>query len=251
MTPYVVYGIPDEQWIAAAAASTSLKEAVGIVDVAKYPAWHHLTTKHRADLVSAMRLVLGRERPLRVCRTGCGHPARSQVLQTGPRLCSTCYQRQLRGGEAGPANDRARARGQECTIEGCTDEQYAKQMCNLHWQRVRLWGYPGGPGRMRRNWWLAGFSADDMRACKEFVYGKREDRPLTDEGIRLRIDYEAIIKNDPCVYCGEPGGEVEHVEPLALGGSSEWDNLAGACRSCNSSKHATPLLMYLLAKQRR
>lgn len=47
-----------------------------------------------------------------------------------------------------------------------------------------------------------------------------------------------------CAYCqrsDQPGVEVDHIHPLALGGSHGLHNLAPACRSCNSSKSATPL----------
>jgi hypothetical protein len=246
--PRIIYGISDDRWVEASSLHPSVKRAVLAVNVSTYEAWFYQAKTYRPDLVAKMHDVVGTRLPVVLCVSGCGRPSRGQKYGS-VGLCATCYQRTLRtGASVGRAGDRPAAKGQSCTVVGCEEEQYAKRMCSLHWQRVRLWGHPGGPGRMRKNWWLAGFSADEMRACKQFVHGKRNDRPLTDEGIRLRIDYEAIIKNDPCVYCGGPAGEVEHVTPVVLGGSPEWDNLAGACRSCNASKHATPLLLYLLAR---
>lgn len=42
-----------------------------------------------------------------------------------------------------------------------------------------------------------------------------------------------------CVYCGRADDlTLDHVVPLSRGGSNEPDNLATACRSCNSSKNA-------------
>lgn len=47
--------------------------------------------------------------------------------------------------------------------------------------------------------------------------------------------------NFTCVYCGAHGTElsplhVDHVIPLSRGGTNCLDNLAAACRECNSSK---------------
>ncbi|MFC8065537.1 HNH endonuclease [Streptomyces sp. NPDC057293] len=60
------------------------------------------------------------------------------------------------------------------------------------------------------------------------------------------LEYVLIIANDPCVYCGAPAKSVDHVVPVARGGSGEWTNLAPACLSCNSSKCDEPLLAFLL-----
>ena len=42
-----------------------------------------------------------------------------------------------------------------------------------------------------------------------------------------------------CLNCGSFDLlEVDHIIPLALGGTNEWDNLQTLCRSCNRSKGA-------------
>lgn len=242
----VLYGVDDEAWIKAASQTPSLKRAVELVNASTYPAWWHMVKKHRPDLVENMRAVLGQDIPITYCRTGCGRPQRAQRwVRQG--LCSNCDARDRRGVTVvGPAGDRPIAKGRECQLDGCSRGQYAKGHCNLHYRRRRDWGHPGGLGPMRKNWRLSGFTPKEMRACREFVYGRRSDKPQTDEGIRLRMEYEAIIRKDPCVYCGGPGGEVDHIDPYVRGGSAEWANLASACRSCNASKHATPLLVFLL-----
>lgn len=60
-----------------------------------------------------------------------------------------------------------------------------------------------------------------------------------------RLRYE-ILRRDGfcCHYCGAPAHEgvplvVDHVIPVALGGSDEPTNLLTACRSCNAGKAAT------------
>lgn len=60
------------------------------------------------------------------------------------------------------------------------------------------------------------------------------------------LDYCRFIAEDPCVYCGVPSGSVDHIDPVMLGGTSDWTNLAPACSSCNSRKGGKPLLAFLL-----
>ncbi|HYG39793.1 MAG TPA: HNH endonuclease [Cytophagales bacterium] len=48
-----------------------------------------------------------------------------------------------------------------------------------------------------------------------------------------------IFKRDglKCQYCGSPDNlTLDHVIPKSRGGSSNWDNLITACKSCNSKK---------------
>lgn len=76
---------------------------------------------------------------------------------------------------------------------------------------------------------------------------RRRGAPM-DEGAK---EWATVILNDPCVYCGGEADTIDHIEPIAAGGSGAWDNLAPACRGCNSSKNDSPLLMYLLRERRR
>jgi 5-methylcytosine-specific restriction endonuclease McrA len=59
------------------------------------------------------------------------------------------------------------------------------------------------------------------------------------------FEYARLISNDPCAYCGKPTTEIDHIRPVARGGSGEWMNLTPSCRSCNASKNDTPLLHFL------
>lgn len=61
----------------------------------------------------------------------------------------------------------------------------------------------------------------------------------------LTSPYVQIIRHDPCVYCGGPAPTVDHIVPVSKGGTSEWSNLAAACKSCNSSKRDLDLLGFL------
>lgn len=57
--------------------------------------------------------------------------------------------------------------------------------------------------------------------------------------------YAEVLRGDPCSYCGAPVTEIDHIRPVSDGGSSGWDNLTGACRSCNGSKSRFDLLTFL------
>lgn len=58
-------------------------------------------------------------------------------------------------------------------------------------------------------------------------------------------EYVAILLNDPCSYCSMGGGVVDHIEPIADGGTNDVANLTAACRSCNAQKNDIPLIVFL------
>lgn len=59
------------------------------------------------------------------------------------------------------------------------------------------------------------------------------------------IAYVALIARDPCAYCGGVSTEIEHIDALKAGGANVPDNIARACKRCNSSKGKKPLLLFL------
>lgn len=63
-------------------------------------------------------------------------------------------------------------------------------------------------------------------------------RPILTEWLELR---RQIFERDnfTCRYCGKRGGRLhcDHIIPLSRGGSSDVENLATACQSCNCRKH--------------
>ncbi|WP_299458911.1 HNH endonuclease [uncultured Microscilla sp.] len=55
----------------------------------------------------------------------------------------------------------------------------------------------------------------------------------------VMLSRQNIFKRDgnACQYCGSPYDlTLDHVIPKSRGGRSTWDNLATACKSCNSKK---------------
>lgn len=86
---------------------------------------------------------------------------------------------------------------------------------------------------------------DKMRAKWTDERGRRRagrDNPTA-------LAYVQILRRDPCSYCGQAGGEVEHMDAIARGGTHAWDNLTSACRSCNARKGTRSLLHFLLAER--
>lgn len=64
--------------------------------------------------------------------------------------------------------------------------------------------------------------------------------------ISKRLRFEVMRRdNHACRYCGRAAPNVtltvDHVVPVALGGSDDPTNLATACQDCNSGKATTPL----------
>ena len=55
---------------------------------------------------------------------------------------------------------------------------------------------------------------------------------------RWRKIRETILRRDQntCQYCGQEANTVDHVIPIALGGTDEPSNLVAACARCNYSK---------------
>lgn len=63
--------------------------------------------------------------------------------------------------------------------------------------------------------------------------------------VSKRVRYEVLRRdNHACRYCGAVAPDVklhvDHVIPVALGGTDTPDNLAASCAACNSGKTSTP-----------
>lgn len=52
------------------------------------------------------------------------------------------------------------------------------------------------------------------------------------------VSRRAVFARDDyrCQYCGSQADSIDHVVPRSRGGRDVWDNLAAACRPCNSAK---------------
>ena len=83
--------------------------------------------------------------------------------------------------------------------------------------------------------------------------GMPSGRTLRADGQSHYEAWQALLRLDPCAYCGAagPGGTVDHVEPRSrpargLGATAHaWLNLSGACSACNGAKRDLDLLVFL------
>jgi 5-methylcytosine-specific restriction endonuclease McrA len=52
------------------------------------------------------------------------------------------------------------------------------------------------------------------------------------------VSRRAVFARDEyrCQYCGGRADSIDHVVPKSRGGRHEWENLAAACRPCNTRK---------------
>lgn len=73
---------------------------------------------------------------------------------------------------------------------------------------------------------------------------------LSGESARIARRISAAVRGEvfardgrKCAYCGDTDGpfHIDHIKPVAAGGSRDIGNLAVACAACNLSKGAKPL----------
>jgi 5-methylcytosine-specific restriction endonuclease McrA len=98
--------------------------------------------------------------------------------------------------------------------------------------------------RQRENW-KSWYRRDLEHGRASKVAGQARRRAGTSRPDSLTTAYIAILRRDPCAYCGSRGGVVDHIDPISKGGLNHWTNLTAACQACNSSKHTKPLLAVL------
>lgn len=58
---------------------------------------------------------------------------------------------------------------------------------------------------------------------------RRRAVPVSRRAVFARDEYR-------CQYCGDRADSIDHVVPRSRGGLDVWDNLAAACRPCNTRK---------------
>lgn len=75
---------------------------------------------------------------------------------------------------------------------------------------------------------------------------KAKGAHTTEQWLNLLASYHG-----KCVYCGAKATAREHIVPLDGGGTNDIENIAPACKPCNSSKGTKPLLVWLLTRHAR
>lgn len=177
----------------------------------------------------------------RACFYASGRGGRKRVEPTAA-TCVTCgveFARkswEVRGGQ------RVKAPGDRKRVQSVMTGDYCSREC---YHKPRL--TPGqtierrraGSARWRRE------NREHVQAYKREAYRRRRTETVNVETREM----VAVLRRDPCVYCGDTADTIDHIHPVSLGGGLQWDNLAPACRACNSGKKDRPLLQYLLMKR--
>lgn len=78
--------------------------------------------------------------------------------------------------------------------------------------------------------------------CKRIYQAKRRARKFGSIGDFTRFEIRELMieQNSQCVYCKTNIADlynIDHIQPLALGGSNHIENIQLLCPSCNQSKH--------------
>lgn len=94
------------------------------------------------------------------------------------------------------------------------------------YSRNRYAADPGAYARRREN----GDRSLSRYVQRARMYGHE---PVFERVSRAQL---AEIYGDSCVYCGGPFEEVDHVIPVALGGTHVLGNLRPSCTRCNRSE---------------
>lgn len=100
---------------------------------------------------------------------------------------------------------------------------------------------------------LTDFLRDD--AGMPLGRGMPSGRPLRTDGQSHYEAWQSLVRRDPCSYCHDAGGTVDHLEPRSrtargIGSVHGWINTAGACSACNGSKRDRDLLWFLYLRAR-
>lgn len=124
-----------------------------------------------------------------------------------------------------------------------TDEQRAanRRAGDAAWQSANVERV-----RATRRKWARNQAPEKRQRWNEYNRRRRAGLKATRDSDTTA--YVALVRRDPCAYCNGAGGTVDHIVPLALAGDDHWMNYAGACLSCNASKHDRPLLIFMLAR---
>ena len=126
------------------------------------------------------------------------------------------------GNEKVVSGDRLTAKTKPMTHCGCLSSKHYSDAKKGNTNRLThgLWGTP--------EYWA---EQDHKRRMRK-----------QNNNIGADYSYDKIDKPDLdyCVYCGSIENlSKDHIIPISKGGTQDPKNLIGACRSCNSSKHAS------------
>ena len=148
-----------------------------------------------------------------------------------------------------------------CTEDGCDRPLSSRLLglCNMHARR-RVWSKTpearakhAAYQKLRRE--RNGGYTENERNRRRIAQQRRRalDPEKTRAEKQLRRlgynresrEYAKLLLKGLCAYCPAQADTIDHIIPLAKGGTHDWFNLAPACRSCNAKKGTKDLLQFL------
>lgn len=220
-----------------------------------YCANHYTAWKRHGDPLKRVRRLQGSAPPLCSIQ-GCGRPVDSRgwcdrhyriwkrngdplVTKAPYQPCRTpeAFERRLSGLAIGRAMPRERMP---------EEERLRRNRANGRASQARIRAANPEETRRKRRQQMANYGPGYRQKWNHYNRLRRKGiAPPTPEA----GEYALILRGDPCCYCGAPMEHVDHIEPIALGGIGDWDNLTAACALCNLQKNTKPLLTFLLERR--
>lgn len=176
------------------------------------------------------------------------------ILTTGIKQCSICKQHlpisQFGVKSSTLSSYRSACKPCEKTVSEAASKQYRDDKDNKLKKQAYDKKYRAAKGKdhyskLSRKWVS---SNKDKRAVisKNYKAKRRlriEKSSLTTKDIQGWLQYQPRL----CTYCGTycESYHIDHVEPLAKGGTHELENLTISCPSCNTSKNAKTLIVWM------
>jgi 5-methylcytosine-specific restriction endonuclease McrA len=173
------------------------------------------------------------------CVDGCG----KREFSLG--WCQAHYRRNRSHGDPNRGR-RSPVDGRACAVKGCSNPYFANDYCTYHWGQMRYHGDPMmtvyEPGRIcvmpncDRPHRAAGYCAIHYVTYMAGPRRRRRAAEALGECPGANLIARMEFWGYRCWICAGDVEAIDHVKPLAAGGSNWPANLRPVCRSCNSSK---------------
>ncbi|MFS4103770.1 HNH endonuclease [Streptomyces sp. PD-S100-1] len=161
-------------------------------------------------------------------------------------LCTTHYARWKRHGDTSTVlRPWTPQDGLTCSETGCQAAASSQGLCRRHW--VAAYHQKNREARNAR------MRAHYLANREEYYAKTNRRRQIVEANMdaldrALSADYRRAIAADACAYCGAASSHVDHVFPVAKGGTDHWWNLVRACEPCNKAKAAHCGTWFLLLR---